>query len=262
MNLQDVMTSAVDGRTIEGGRWALRRMQCRKQRDGGVELGLFHNYMTIVAAAERLCGPCIDTLSDNDLKATLALLRKEEVALPPVVQSALLKRRVDRLVLAEDFEQVCKVGNPFVSGLTFKDSDPIVSSLSVPLLKRMLRFQRIVFFESLPKLIEAGEESADKALVLLKGATGIVDQVDLIDLGQSEGQMVASWTVVLNALIGVLTTTLDLTYEDPHVALGRIYPRSLPNLGVCVLIVVAPCHAAPMLLLRINALVLGDSHTW
>lgn len=215
LQLGAIMSGVAGGRTIEGGRRALRRLRQRPQSDGGVTLGLMTNLMARVAVAEQLSAATLDTVGDTDLLAALALMKKEGVELPDSVRLGLFTRRIGRLIAAAKYDEILVASNPFVGG-DFVETRPALGSLNIGRKQKMSRFTKVVSNQSVVMLISQGSGSSTVLERICGQILELIEGVDIMDLADSEAMMLSQWSLAALGLKGTICTSVDMgVYEEP-----------------------------------------------
>ena len=88
VRLDKAMSCFVDGRTMDGGNRCLRRLRKHPPKDGGVMSGLFRTFMARDALTEQRQPQNVEKISEDALRAGVAVMRKDGQSLPPSVQAA------------------------------------------------------------------------------------------------------------------------------------------------------------------------------
>lgn len=212
-----ILADTIDGRSISGGRQALKRLMDPKRKKpleqrAKVQVGLLANYMSAVSVAQTFQAVNIPNLSDKDLAAGLSVLEHNGVVFPPDVQRALLSRRLGSISAATDLKNLLEVVNPFKTE-KFCATAPTVSNLDMDSGHKLATFQQVVFQELMLDLISKGEPMAEKALELAQLAKDILEGVDLVALNDADAATVAESLSICDGVIGVATNTVDIYYQ-------------------------------------------------
>ena len=168
------MVGALDMRAVSGlkkllSRWANKDQDAEKNADY-LRLRTFY---TTVKVAESMRPALCETMDDSELDICIARLDQEKVIYPLEVQTALLTRRVRKMVASNDVVGLVTTINPFGHG-AFSPSAPSVAGLASSQKQKLMTFHDVFFEQVLTGAISSGESEKHRVQRLAAACTQII----------------------------------------------------------------------------------------
>lgn len=223
MPLTSVMSETYDGRTKTGLRKILERFVKWEKKNGqsSADHARLRNYDKLVRAAEQLTPQLIPNHEDGDLKALLAKVQKDSNSFPLVVQHALVARRIQDLVTAEDGATLVEVLNPISDNHEFDPLRPMLRNMCTDVMAKAKILESVLFEQVLLNLIASGEPASSKVKRLIGFAIKGLDGIDQLHLDDSMASLVNSWIGCCRFLALLLDRSADLSEYIDRLASNR-----------------------------------------
>jgi hypothetical protein len=219
IQLGAVITKSIDMRSIAGLRKAHKRLVAKfdkgQETDGGVTRGLLKAFTEVVETAQFMQLPGVTQRTDEELKAAIALLKKEGMQeLPTETCTALVGRRIKAFIKAGNYGALLQVLDPWADG-EWDPLHPTVAALPGTTLSKVRQFQNIAFKQVMTPLIAAGAPSEDEVKKYVGQCHELLCQVDQVDLENLEAVVVNECIQVCESLIGLMDVSTGVTHKAP-----------------------------------------------
>ena len=171
---------------------------------------VLRNYHRVLKLCETLEQTNLLTIPDDELEASLELLKENAIQLPIGMQKTLVKRRCEKLLKDCAYCELLVATNPFLEDGPFDMLQPALSGIAVPTSSKVSTWADVIFKTVLLGLIAEGELASAKVRDFCLLALKALSEVSAMDLEAGVAREFGEEKCIFRACLALLCPTWDV----------------------------------------------------